>query len=253
MQVKMKLRRAMTALLLSSLVGSAYAGVVVGGTRVVYPEKDGEVTVKLTNEGSTPALVQAWLDTGNAHSSPDEVNVPFTLTPPLFRLDPKKGQSLRMIYTQEPLAKDKETLFWLNVLDIPPRTNDQDAKSSANQLQLAIRTRIKVFFRPAGLAGEADSAPAKVNWKLVRKSDNQYALQAVNPTPYYVTLSKVAVHIGGADLGTDDGGMVAPGATVDFNLGKATPPDGTPLKIDYSTINDYGGSVSGTANASLTP
>ena len=53
--------------------------------------------------------------------------MPFTMVPPLFRLDPKKGQMLRIVYTQEPLATDKETLFWLNVLEVPPRDGDTSA------------------------------------------------------------------------------------------------------------------------------
>ena len=121
MVMRKKLLKAMTVFALSWLAGSAHAGVVISGTRVIYQAKEREVTVKLSNEGDAPALVQVWLDTGNPNAMPDESKVPFTLSPPLFRLDPKKGQSLRLIYTQEPLPQDKESLFWLNVLEVPPR------------------------------------------------------------------------------------------------------------------------------------
>jgi chaperone protein EcpD len=128
--MRKKLSMAMTAFALSCLVSSAHASVVISGTRVVYQAKEREVTVKLSNEGSSPALVQVWLDTGNPNATPDESDVPFTLTPPLFRLDPKKGQSLRLIYTQEPLPQDKESLFWLNVLEVPPRGQWRGRKRS---------------------------------------------------------------------------------------------------------------------------
>src|SRR3984957_10005754 len=100
----------------------AVAAVVVDGTRVVYPAAKREVTINIHNGGDTPSLVQAWLDAGDAHAKPGESKVPFVLTPPLFRLDPSKSQSLRLVYTHDPLPEDRESLFWLNVLDIPPRT-----------------------------------------------------------------------------------------------------------------------------------
>src|SRR4051795_2741969 len=72
----------------------AAAGVVVNGTRVVYPADKREVTISLHNTGATPSLVQAWIDAGDANSKPGESKVPFVLTPPLFRLDPTKVQTL---------------------------------------------------------------------------------------------------------------------------------------------------------------
>ena len=99
----------------------AAAAVVVDGTRVVYPAAKREVTINIRNPGATPSLVQAWLDAGDPHAKPGESKVPFVLTPPLFRIDPTKVQSLRLVYTHDPLREDRESLFWLNVLDIPPR------------------------------------------------------------------------------------------------------------------------------------
>src|SRR5580704_15270767 len=102
-------------------VPGATAGVVVNGTRVVYPAAKREVTIGIHNTGETPSLVQAWLDAGDPHAKPGESKVPFVMTPPLFRLDPTKVQSLRLVYTHDPLPENRESLFWLNVLDIPPR------------------------------------------------------------------------------------------------------------------------------------
>lgn len=76
--------------------GNGHASVVIGTTRVIYQEKDREVTVRLTNDGKHPALVQAWIDSGNPNALPDDTKTPFILTPPLFRIDPNQGQSLRL-------------------------------------------------------------------------------------------------------------------------------------------------------------
>lgn len=233
------------AMLIASLSGltTADASVVIGGTRVIYPEKEREVTVKMTNEGDRPSLVQAWIDDGHANALPDDSKVPFTLTPPLFRLDPKKGQSLRLIYTQEPLAQNKETLYWLNVLDVPPQATGDS--NDPNMLQLAFRTRIKLFFRPAALQGVADESAEKVTWNFAPKSSGGYALQATNPTPYHVTFTKLVVKSGGATWTDDKGGMVKPGATEQFDVGNVPSPSGAPIEVDYTFLNDYGAAIEG--------
>src|ERR1700722_16635450 len=99
------MRYAMAGCLLFAGVfaGRSEASVVIGGTRVVYPAQDKEVTVKLTNEGNQPALVQVWLDDGDDKSTPDTAKGPFTVMPPVFRIDPSKGQAVHLVYTKEPL------------------------------------------------------------------------------------------------------------------------------------------------------
>src|SRR3569833_2426192 len=52
-------------LLASCLFASgAHATVVIGGTRVVFPARVGELTVRLSFVGGTPALVESWLGRG---------------------------------------------------------------------------------------------------------------------------------------------------------------------------------------------
>jgi chaperone protein EcpD len=66
------------------------------------------------------------------------------------------------------LPQDRETLYWFNVLEIPPKSkaaNDENL----NQLQLAFRTRIKFIFRPDGLKGNPLDAAANVTWSQKKK------------------------------------------------------------------------------------
>jgi len=235
-QIFRKLRTAVTlgtGLIAGIAAGNAHASVVIAGTRVVFPAQEREVTVKLTNNG-------------DANSSPDKVEVPFTLTPALFRLDPNKGQMLRLIYTKGPLAQDKETLFWLNALEIPPKPTAQQASDArANSLQLAFRSRIKVLFRPQGLPGTADESPAKLSWVVVPDAKgNGYALKATNPTPYVVNLGQVTLKAGGKSL--DAGaGFVRPGESQLFPVMDLSTQPGADAEVDYTSINDFGGGVDG--------
>jgi chaperone protein EcpD len=228
----------------------AAAGVVVDGTRVVYPAAKREVTINIRNPGDTPSLVQAWLDAGDPHAKPGESKVPFVLTPPLFRLDPTKVQSLRVVYTHDPLPENHESLFWLNVLDIPPRAA---ANSDApNQLDLAFKHRMKVFFRPAGLAGSAADAPARLTWKLLSKDSKLVGIEVSNPTAYHVSLIQVTATAAGHPV-IVKADMVDPFASRSFDLPDPVPaPNGT-VALEYSFVNDYGGNVKATASASTVP
>jgi chaperone protein EcpD len=215
------------------------ASVVIGGTRVVYPAQDKEVTVKLTNEGTTPSLVQVWMDTGDDEAKPDATKVPFIITPPITRIEGGKSQAVRVMYTKDPQATDKETLFWLNMLDVPPKANNPDGK---NIMQFAIRTRIKFFFRPAGLPGDPATAPDKLTWKLVNGEGGKgVALQATNPSPYYVNFARIGLKVGEHVYNNKNGGMVAPGASNTFEVPDLTHRPNGDVKVKFDVINDYGG------------
>ncbi|QQJ97043.1 fimbria/pilus periplasmic chaperone [Burkholderia ambifaria] len=227
----------------TAATGSAQASVVIDNTRVIFRGGEREVTIKLTNQGNASALVQTWMDKGDPDSSPDKIDVPFTLTPTMFRLDPKKGQTLRMIYTKEPLAQDRETLFWLNVLEVPPKATDEE--SGENRLQLAFRTRIKVMFRPKGLAGESIEAPAQVTWRVVPGKDGHgYALKGENPTPYFVNFGELSVKTRGNSYEAGNG-FIPPMGSETFPIEKLTQQPDAAAEVDYLAINDYGAGMTG--------
>lgn len=224
-------------LVASVVAARAEADVVINGTRVIYPGKEKEVTVKLSNQGSMPMLVQTWMDDGNDQITPEKAKTPFTLMPPMFRIEPGKGQAIRVVYTQEPLPADKESLFWFNMLEVPPRPQNAEGR---NLLQFAFRTRIKFIFRPPGLPGDAGDAYKQLKWKLVSGQDGKsIALQATNPTPYYVNFAHVGVKVGG-ERQVDQGGYVAPGTTATFPLTKMHDRPLGNVQASFDVINDFG-------------
>ena len=231
-------------------VGTASANVVIAGTRVIFPAKDGEVTVRLTNQNSLPALVEAWIDSGDAHSTPDKVNTPFLITPPLFRMEPNRDQSLRIMFTHsdQPLPTDRESVFYLNVLEVPPKPSGQQF-TGKNYIQLAIRSRLKLFYRPDGLQGDPAKAPAQLTFKATG-ADGSVALVVHNPSVYYVTIAGITVNVGGTSYKVDTG-MVAPLSDLHLTIKdlKQAPAAGTSIK--YDCINDFGVSDSLKGNVSL--
>ena len=248
---------AVLAVLIAALSAvPAKAGVIIESTRVVYPAKNKEVTVRLNNKGERPSLIQVWMDRGNDKATPDEVDVPFTLTPPMFRMDPAKQQAVRMAFIGEALPADKESLFWFNMLEVPPKSNTKDGEDNErNLLQFAFRTRIKVFYRPSGLPYDVNDAPSKLSWKLVSSAQG-YALEADNPSPYYVSFEKVELHDGAhtyvrSHNDNVNENMAAPGSKVRFLLPELKAAPAAISQVEFTTINDYGARVPGKAGIAL--
>ncbi|MBR8300502.1 fimbria/pilus periplasmic chaperone [Burkholderia dolosa] len=230
-----------TAFALGAMVVSVQAAIVITGTRIVYPEQSREVNVRLTNIEAAPVLVQSWIDDGDANANPDQINVPFVLTPPVFRVEPKKGQTLRVMYTGTNLPTDRESLFWFNVQEIPPQpTNAEDT----NLLQLAFRTRIKLFFRPAALQDGPSGAPLK--WTVAHDDKGASVLRVDNPSPYYVSFSRVTLKAGDREIQFDPS-MVPPFDHVSFVQQKGAHAALARGTVSYRLLNDYGAEVAGSA------
>ena len=217
--------------------GWAQAEMVIDTTRIIYPEARREVSFKVTNVSKDkPAMVQMWLDAGNASSTPDEAVTPFNLTPPIARLRIDSAQTVRLTYTGEPLPQDRESLYYFNMLELPQRSAEE------NKLSFAVRTRIKVFFRPKGMPSDTIPLMKQVAWKVVQQN-NQWVAEATNPTPFYMSFFNVRLGQSGNYEPPVDGGMVPPKGKTTLVLGevgKNTKPFNQ-IKVEY--VNDYGGST----------
>ncbi|KAB0495806.1 fimbria/pilus periplasmic chaperone [Pseudomonas vancouverensis] len=234
---------------LALLPVAASASVVVSGTRVVYPASEKEVIVSLRNEGTTPTLVQSWIDKGGPQVRPGSEAVPFVITPPITRIEPKRGQSIRVTATGlSGVPKDRESAFWFNVLEIPPRSKSADGQGQ-NQVQVAFRSKIKLFYRPEGLPGKPAEAARALRWTLV-KDPQGYALRATNSAVYHVSLGDVSITLAGKAYSNKEGGMIEPLKSYDFPLKGLTSTAGGG-EITYSWINDYGSGVTQTASLGL--
>ncbi|WP_422526321.1 molecular chaperone [Serratia fonticola] len=239
--------KALLFAVLCSWVFQVQANVVISGTRLIYPAKEREITVKTTNMGKEPSMVQVWIDRGDPNSRADTANAPFLVTPPLVRIDPNKGQAFRVVFTGESLPKDRESLFWFNLLDVPPLPKDADA----NVMQVAYRTRIKLFYRPDGLAGNPVKAAESLTWTRGASSKGSTVLQVRNNSAFYVSLASVSLKSGTSSVKTDGGYTLAPFSTQDVTLkGAGTLPAGQ-ADLTYSWVNDYGAAVSQTSTLAL--
>lgn len=224
-------RLASKALLVAALLPlTTHAEVIINGTRVIYPGNKREMALQLNNVGEAPALVQSWIDNGNPNAQPEEEDVPFVILPPVVRIEPKQGQTLRILFSGTRLPEDRESLFWFNALEIPPQPEGD--KSSSNYLQFAVRSRIKLFFRPDHLTLSVTQAPEKLQWQPDGDS-----LTIRNPTPYYITLA--AVTLNGTVVSELEGKMLAPSGQLQAKLPKVLL-GANRFKGQFANINDVG-------------
>lgn len=211
-------RYLISGLITTLFASAANAGVVIGGTRVVYEGTKKEGSLSVNNPDSIPYLIQSWIEPPVKDGS----KVPFIITPPLYRLDPNEQNVMRIVRAGQ-LAEDKESMFWLNVKAIP------STEKQENTLQIAVKTRIKLIYRPVKLTGhKPEDFADKLTW-----SQSGNMLKVSNPTNYYMNFNEISV--GNAKL--KDVTYVAPGKTQEFPM----PAKVNSHKVTYKIINDFGG------------
>lgn len=225
------------SIIMLASVSSASAGMTVNATRVVYPAEKREVSLSMVNDGRQPRLVQAWMDSGDASERAETSKAPFLVTPPMSRVDPGKGQTLRIMFTgANAPAQDRETVFWLNILEVPPKPKAGESGADS-YMQLAVRSRLKLFYRPAGLPGTPAAAADQISWRLVPQGKG-YIVECNNATPYNVSFSDVSFKGATQQASISKGGMCPAKGTFQFPVAGNPPADD---KLVVTTINDYGG------------
>lgn len=204
------------------------AAITLNATRIVYPGDSHSVAVTVANPAAQPYAVQVWVNTGEDDQT---TAVPFMATPPLFRLNPGAEQRLQINRLPNDLPTDRESTFYFNAQEIP-----QVERNEGNYLNIAVRTRIKLFYRPAGLKGSPLEREQELRWALEREG-NQHFLSVNNPTPFHYSFSGVELSSKGHSQLLSMLPMVAPFATQRYPLDAAP---GADASLKFATITDFG-------------
>jgi len=229
----MKIKNTLALLsLCTCLTFTASASVIMTGTRIVFPSNVTEKIVQFKNPDPQPFIVQ--LQITNEKNQPDN-NAPFTLVPPVFRMEPNSGHSVRLITNgTEVLPKDKESIFYLNFTQLPALKASQQ---NNNQLVIAVTSRVKIFYRPAALTGLPTDASQSLKFGL-----QQGDVVVNNPTGFYITIRKAQLEMGKNSATLAESVMIPPKSTVKWHVSKKiTTLNGASLKLIL--VNDYGADV----------
>ena len=219
----MKTPRLITLFTLALIASSTAAnaeGIQLGRTRVIYDANKKEASLPLINsEKELPWLIQSWV-----MNADNKTRAPFIITPPLFRLDPKSEQTLRIMKSENITQTNVESLYYLIVRMIP--ASDRQNQQS-NVLNIIYKTKIKLFYRPKGLEGSADDACKNLHFS---QSGKQLTIE--NTSHFYTVFSSLT--LGSSKVQAD---MVAPQSSVTLPLNA---PIAT-SSASWHCINDYGG------------
>ncbi|EKR7626285.1 molecular chaperone, partial [Escherichia coli] len=176
-------------------------------------------TISVKNPDSKPYLIQSWV---SKSEDSDDGGIEFTTTPPLFKLNPNSQNSVRVMLSEDKLPSDRESVYWLNIKAIP--SSSPDAK---NELLIAIKSKMKIFFRPVGLKGD----PALAYQQLIFSRDGG-VLNIRNPTPYSVSFNEVKIN--GKAISNPP--MVLPFQTIRLSHSGIIGGE-----VSWRAINDFGG------------
>lgn len=219
---------AAVAVCLVTGMGSAQAGISLDRTRVILTGKNVSSSANLSNTSPTvPFLAQSWIE----DASGKKITSPLVVLPALQRINGGQKGVIRITKSNgiDTLPQDRESLFYLNVREIPPKPD------KPNVLQLSMQTRVKLFYRPTAILLKNESVWQ--NQVIFKKEGGK--LTADNPTPYFITiigLSRDSSKGKGASLTSFPGIMIAPKSTLDVPVNDINVTD---FAMMY--VNDYGG------------
>ena len=134
------------------------------------------------------------------------------------------------MYVGKTLPTDRESLFYLNFLQVPAV---KQTDSDKNKLMLLLTNRLKVFYRPEGLDGDANHVIEQLHIQYAGKS-----LKISNPTPYYANVSHAVIINGKKHTSIEQADMLPPYSQVSWSLNEELAAGA--LKATLSVINDYG-------------
>ncbi|WP_080750891.1 fimbria/pilus periplasmic chaperone [Providencia rettgeri] len=217
------------ALLLSSFCFHVNAAISLDRTRAIFNGNDKTISLSVTNNNKNlPYLAQGWIEDENGK----KIESPLIVLPPVQRVEPDGKTQVRIQSLSDvmSLPQDRETLFYFNLREIPPKSKN------SNVLQIALQTRIKLFYRPKSLVinQKNNERPWQENVYLESKNGS-YTIY--NPTGYYVTI---------VDATKNEKGKTVKG----FNPIMIPPKSHSLLQGNYQElgvspvltyINDYGG------------
>lgn len=155
------------ALMLTS--HSAIASLSADQTRYIFKGDKDSLTVTVTNNNKEKMFGgQAWID----NIVEKDTRPTFVATPSFFKVAAGGKQTLRIILASDHLPQDKESVYWLNIQDIPPAMQ-------GSGLAIALRSKLKLFYRPQSLVEGRKGAEEGI---VVEERSGTKML--VNNTPY---------------------------------------------------------------------
>lgn len=213
---------------------SAIAGISLDATRIIFlssDERKGQsIGVTSSAESLSPYLIKAQvLKDIQGHSA----DVPFVVTPSLFRLEQGKTNQIRILKTSGTLPQDRESVFYLRVMAMPAGEKGITTEPTKVEGALTVSTGsiIKLFYRPTSLSMTHQQAMQSLQF-----SHQGQKLKVTNLSPYFITLSSLKIGNQSVPLSVQkQNTLIAPFSSQTYMTKAVTG------QVSWQAINDYGG------------
>jgi len=209
------------------------AGIMPSQSRVIYHAQDKEQTLMLVNTNDYPVVVQNWIDKGEG--TPEAQDIPFVSVAPIFRLEALDVKGIKIIYNHAPLPQDVESLYWLNIYEIPPEKKDVNPE---NSVLVTMNTQIKLLYRPKGVT----QIPEEAIKQVTCRKQTPVVIECNNPSAIHLSVVDIKISSERGKMQNASGSdfMLTPKSKKSFTFNDSV---GNPQKITLAYINDSGEAV----------
>lgn len=161
---------------------SAQATLALDHSRYIFPGDKESLAITAVNGDKKQTFGgQAWGD----NIAEQDTRPTFVVTPSFFKVKPNGVQTMRVIIASDHMPKDRESVYWLNLQNIPPALE-------GSGIAVALRSRHKLIYRPKALLEGRKGAEEGLTSQV--RPDGKTVL--VNTTPYSYAISTLQDKVG---------------------------------------------------------
>lgn len=238
-------------LLTLSTFNLSLAGIMAETTRLIFPAGATERSLMLANTNQYPVLVQTWVDNGDVNNTPEKTDSPFIVIPAVFKMGAGEIRGIRVVFKTQQLPQDKESVFWLNLYEIPPTSTQ--ASGDKAKLLVAMNTQMKIFYRPKSLTKKVDTIQDNLQFSLIKENDT-LILNCHNDSAFYASFGSLKLLAAGKTYKPETklDMMVAPFSTDKFIFKTGPIAKGLQFDLEFDLITDTGVSQAGVKRSIFT-
>lgn len=206
----------------------SYASIEINKDKFIFIESKNLEIIEIKNNTTNDYFIQSWI---SHYDESNETELPFMITPPLFKIEKDENYSLKIFKTDEIEKKDREILYRINIKRIPLLSNSDENK---NLLHISMNSVYNLIYRPVSIEKDAKDAYKRI--EFLKNKNNEFIVN--NPTPYFITLLNV---------NSEDVVLIEKSKTIPpfkkYNTKKTIKKDGL---IKWKTIDQYGVEINAT-------
>ncbi|QEZ92322.1 molecular chaperone [Proteus sp. CD3] len=158
-----------------------HTSIEINKDKFIFIESKNQEVIEIKNNTNSDYFIQSWI---SHYDESNNTDLPFMITPPLFKIEKDETYFLKIFKTEEIEKKEQETLYKINIKRIPSLSDSDD---NTNLLHISMNSIYNLIYRPISIEKNAVDAYKKI--EFLKNKNDEFIVN--NPTPYFITLLKV--------------------------------------------------------------